>query len=82
MGSKSVEDDLAPNKLNGFDKVTPSDPLLLARNKKNSEEEKLRSKKKIRYGHLLNSVMVLLTILGLKTYYKYIWWTRGSLDYR
>ena len=44
----------APNKLarNGFDKVTP-------RNKKNSEEEKLQLKKKNRYGHLLNCVMVL-----------------------
>ena len=68
MGSKSMEDDLQPNKFNGFDEVTP-------RNKKNNEEEKLHSKKKIRYGH---HVMVLLIIFGLKTHYKYFWWTRGN----
>ena len=62
----------APNKLarNGFDKVTP-------RNKKNSKEEKLQSKKKTRYGHLLSCVLVLLTIFGLKTHI-YFWWTRGN----
>ena len=64
----SVEDDLALARMN---KVIP-------RNKKNSEEDKLHSKKNTRYGHLLNSVMVLLTMFGLKTHYKYFWWTRGK----